>query len=337
MTRRLAVLYNHDENLAVGSQQDEVAVQAVRACAEAVAAAAGESGYEPRIVRACRDPEELARRLKAARPDVVFNLCESLDGEARLEAAAAWVLEMLRLPYTGCRPASMTLCLDKPLAKSVLLANGVGVPLGQTLATGEERIWVAAERFIVKPSREDASHGISSRSVVATEAEARVLAREIVAEYRQPALLEEFIEGREINVAILETAHGPRLLPMSEIDYSGFPPELPRIVSYAAKWDPESPEWKLMPVIALDDVPEAAATALQVMALQAWRVLGLSSYARIDFRLHPTRGAFVLEANPNPDLSPDAGYAAAAARAGLSYADLVGRILEQTLAACTHG
>jgi D-alanine-D-alanine ligase len=337
MPRRLAVLYNHDENLAAGAARDRAAVQAVRACADAVATAASEGGYEPELVRACGDPGELARRLRAARPDVVFNLCEALEGDPRLEVAAAWMLELLRLPYTGCRPAAIGLCLEKPVAKSVLLANGVSVPLGQTLATGDERIWVESPRYIVKPSREDASHGISSRSVVASPAEARALAREIVAEYHQPALLEEFIDGREVNVAILESEHGPRILPPSEIDYTSFPPELPRIVSYAAKWDPHSPEWKHMPVVPMADAGDAAGTALKAMALQAWRVLGLSGYARIDFRLHATRGAFVLEANPNPDLSPDAGFATSAARAGIGYADLVGRIVERASATGPDG
>ncbi|MCW8140473.1 MAG: hypothetical protein KIT58_16365 [Planctomycetota bacterium] len=135
---RIAVLYNADDNLERAAPADALAVQAVRDCARAVADACRENGWTALELAAPRDPVELVGRLRDARVDVVFNLVEALDGDARLEAAVAWLLELAGLPYTGSPPRAMTLALEKPLARAVLAAQGVPVPAGVTLTRGDE-------------------------------------------------------------------------------------------------------------------------------------------------------------------------------------------------------
>lgn len=324
---RVAILFNDDAGLARGETKDAIAARAVVGVAQAVEQAVRECGWQPVAIPAPPTAGALAAALQAAGADVVFNLCEAWAGEARFEAAVAWLLEMLRLPYTGSPPLSLSLALHKHLAKELLAARAVPVPRGRVLVAGNEPIEAMPFPWIVKPAAEDASHGISLDSVVGGEAAARAQARLVIARYGGPALVEEFVEGREFNVSIL----GADTLPLSEIDFSGFPAGRPRLVTYEAKWVEESPEYRGTPPVEPGDLPPALEGRIRAVALAAFRALGVRDYGRVDIRLHPDRGPLVLEVNPNPDLSPDAGFARAAQRAGLSYAGLVRRLVEAAL------
>ena len=336
MPRRVAILYSADACLAHGDPADAIAVGAGEVEVEAVEAAIRANGWESERVLAEPDLGRTLRSMRRSRADVVFHLAASIGGEARMEAAAAWMLEWARIPYTGPGPLALAIALEKPLARAALAAAGVAIPEGFSLARangplpGMVRERVGA-RWIVKPSREDASHGIGIESVVTDEAALRERARRVIATYAQPALVEEFVEGREINVSILEDEDGPRLLPLSEIDFARFPEGRPRLVTYAAKWDEASPECAgTEPVAARPMTPELEG-AIRAAALGAWNALSLAGHARVDLRVHAERGPLVLDVNPNPDISPGAGFARAAARAGLPYDALVARIIETAL------
>lgn len=328
--RRVIVLHNADEHLVAGGEREGAAVVAVQACARAVAEALASLGHEPLVLAAAEEPARLLHDLAQARADVLFNLVESYRGESALEPAACALLELSGVPFTGNGALTHALALRKPLAKALLEAHGVAVPAGLVLERGDEPLHALLARapfpWIVKPSREDASHGIDETSVVHDEAAARARARDVIARWRQPALVERFVEGREINVALIGPAHAPELLPPAEIDFRRLPAGRPRLVTYAAKWIEGSPDWNGADVVDAALAP-AVETAVRAAALAAWRALGLRGYARVDLRLDAGSRPFVLEANPNPDLSPDAGFARAWGRTGRTYGQLVDRIL----------
>ncbi len=217
----------------------------------------------------------------------------------------------------------MTLCLEKPIAQALLAARGIPVPRHRVLARGDEPLGDLPLPAIVKPSREDASHGISSDSVVRDEGSLRARARYVIEHYAQPALAEEFVAGREINVGLIATPSGLEVLPLSEIDYSEFDPDMPHIVSYAGKWIETSRDWAVTKVVAARGLGAAEERRIQDVARAAFRELGLSGYGRVDVRLDASNRPFVIDINANPDLSPDAGFALAAARAGYTYPQII--------------
>jgi D-alanine-D-alanine ligase len=330
---RVGVLFNDDENLGQADAADAAAVQAVRDCARAVAAACEENGWAAALVPASPDPIELLGRLREERVDVVFNLVEALEGDARREAAAAWLLELARLPYTGCPPRAMTLALEKPVARAVLAARGVPVPAGALLERGDEPLDALRFPVIVKPAAADASHGITLDSVVHDAAAARARARALRETYGQAAVVEEFIDGRELNVSILGEGEAAAPLPLFEIAFDErFPRDRPRIVTYAAKWGTEDdPEFSGSRSVPARGLAPAQVERVRATALAAYRALGLRDYGRVDLRLHPERGPFVVDVNPNPDISPCAGLNIAADAAGLTHAQLVGRVVRSAL------
>lgn len=320
---RVAVVHNDDSGLSSGTDQDAIAVQGVVLCARAVAESLRARGHDVDVHAVPLDTREVAGFVAALRADVVFNLVEALAGDARLEPAFAWACELRRIPYTGAPPRAMTLCLEKPVAQAVLRAAGVPVPRHVVLTRGDESIEGLVLPAIVKPAREDASHGIESASVVRDEEALRARARHVIAHYAQPAIVEEFVDGREINVALLHTPRGLETLPLSEIDYAGFPPDMPRIVSYAGKWIETSRDWALTQVVAARDLDADQQSRIESIARRAFEALGLRGYGRVDMRLDARGEPFVIDVNPNPDISPDAGFSLAAARAGHSHADIV--------------
>lgn len=328
---RITVVYNDDASLAHGDAQDVLAVQGVVGCAWAVASALRGRGHGVDLLALGPEPRAALRVVESISADLVFNLVEAIGGEARREPAFAWLCELCDVRYTGASPRAMTLCLEKPLAQALLAARGIPVPRNIVLSRGDEPLGGLPFPAIVKPAREDASHGIASESVVHDERALRARARFIIEHYSQAALAEEFIEGREINVGLLETPRGLEVLPLSEIDYSGFPTDMPHIVSYAGKWIDTSRDWALTNVVAARDLTAEQRARIEALARGAFEVLGLSGYGRVDLRLDGSGHPYAIDVNANPDLSPDAGFALAAARAGYAYPDVIEWIVERAL------
>jgi D-alanine-D-alanine ligase len=327
---RVTILFNDDGALLHGEAKDALAVAAVAGCAKSVATALCARGRAATLLAAPADPGELLSALRATRPDAVFNLIESYRGESVLESAAFALLELTGLPFTGNGSLASALALQKPLAKALLAARGVPVAPGCTMATADDPLppdfATVPFPWIVKPSREDASHGISNESVVFDAAAARARARFVIERYRQPALVERFIEGREINVGMVGPADDPELLPLAEIDFTPFPAGRPRLVTYESKWVEGSDDWNGTPVKDAE-LPAPLAERVRSIAREAWRALSLRGYGRVDLRLSERGEPFVLEVNPNPDLSTDAGFARAWSRSGRTYDELVDTIL----------
>jgi D-alanine-D-alanine ligase len=282
------------------------------------------------------DVADTLAAIRAAAPDVVFNLCESICGDSRFEPLLPLLLEKEGVAFTGSGSFALSLALHKHKAKEILRARAVPTP-GAALVTAPDQVVNLPFPLIVKPSREDASVGIYSESVVATRDALRARVAHVIAQYRQPALVEQYIEGREIYVSLLgRPDEPPEILPLYEIDFSDLPPDRPRIVSFEGKWVETSVEYAgTKPVRCQLDEPtwERVAAA----ARGAFESLELRDYGRVDIRLGADGTPYVIDVNPNCDLSHEAGGFSKAARAGaLTYDDVVLRILDLALRRRSH-
>lgn len=339
--RGIVVLYSAaDESQAIVSR-DVLADLETIATAEAVAQVLRQhTGLPVHLLPAARDVET---KLHAYPPEdyVIFNLFEglvdqvpdettdSLDEEAR----TAFALEALGYRFTGADGRALDLALDKGRAKRVLQEGGVLTPAWRVFARGEgvshSTLGSLAFPLIVKPLTEDSSLAIDDNAVVTDLEQLQARVRYVMDQYRQPVLVEEFIEGREFNVSVW--GNPPEVLPLAEVDLTALGDPLKRIVSFAAKWEEGSFAYEHTPVTCPADVAPTLAERIRSTALRAWTlVCGHRGYGRVDMR---TRGeeVYVLEVNPNPSLAADAGFARAAQAAGLDYAHMILKILSFAL------
>lgn len=292
---------------------------------EQVEEALREQGHTVERAAFQRDVVRFLRRAKQFRPDVVFNLCEQVGGDTMLEKSAIAVYELARLRFTGCGCLAVALCLEKAMAKRVLRAWRLPTPDFALVQPGAD-IEVFSLPAIVKPAHADGSLGITARSVVQSMQALRRRVQFVHRTLKQPALVERYVVGREFQVAIVGNAE-PRVLAVAELSYAGLPKHVPRICSYAAKWSPGSAYYRHTTPVVPAPATARLTRRLEQLALRAYRLLGLRGYGRVDFRVG-RGGPQVLEVNPNPDISVDAGMCRAAAHAGLSYAALVEHIVE---------
>jgi D-alanine-D-alanine ligase len=285
----------------------------------AVCEALAALGYEPVVVPFAGEASSWLETIRGSGFDLVFNLCEGLAGQGADEALPASAVELLGLPLTGAHAFTLSLCFRKDLVNAHLRAHGIAVPDWTVARAGEPVAWTRYPA-IVKPAAEDASLGIDAASVVHDAGElAAACARGHQSWER--LLVQRFVDGREINLAVV----GERVLPHSEIVWT-LPDGLPRVVTYAAKWEAGS-VYDRGTVPRLLGPEEARLSArLTRLARRVWAAVEGVGYARVDVRLDARGRAYVIDVNPNPDLSPGAGLARQAAGAGWSYVDLVREI-----------
>ena len=298
---------------------------AILATVEAVEAALTSDGHEPTRVPVNPDGRWI-ERVRRAKPDLAFNLCEGIDGIASLEASVIGVLELLRVPYTGSGSLTTALCLRKHVVNTMLDAAKLPVPRWGVARDGEPMPAVGFPA-ICKPAAEDASLGVEQRSVVRSARALNARVTEMHKEW-QEILVQRYIAGREVNVGIV----ADRVLPIAEIDFSAMPEQFWRIVSYRSKWETGSDEDLGSVPRCPANLPRALTTELQRIALAAWRVVGGHGYGRIDMRIDESMQPWILEVNSNPDFAPDAGLARMARIGGLDYAAMVRLVCEQAFA-----
>jgi len=273
---------------------------------------------------------EFAETLCRRQPSLVINLCESIAADSRGEMAIPCLLELLGFPYTGSSALALGLALHKHKAKELLKVRSVPTPEFAVVDRLEDLALVDLPfPLIVKPAREDASVGVDFDSVVANRAELDRAAAHVLQTFHQPALIEQFIEGREIYIPILGN-QPRRTLPLTEIQFGKTFENKPKIVSYRAKWDLGSPECIDSPaeLCSLDPQTEQRVIGAAVAAFDA---LDCRDYGRVDVRLSAEGEPYVIDINPNCDLHPDAGFAKGAAAAGIDYPALAMRLVEIAL------
>jgi D-alanine-D-alanine ligase len=327
--RRVAIVYNEPERSRYDRCGEEKAVLGVLDSVSAVLRSLEETGDRVVLLPLASPWQEAREKLAALDADVVFNLFEGFCGRPETEPLVPEFLEELGVPFTGCPAESLRLALNKADLKLALIAAGIPTPAFQTLTP--DTLGKFGLRFpcIVKPAGEDASHGITAASFVEdlTALERQVGA--IVGSYGGEALVEDFAGGREFNATVLGDSRST-VLPASEIVYS-LPPGVPRLLTFAAKWEPDSPEYRGTQVVCPAGLDELEAESLAATAWTAFRLTGCRGYARVDMRYNGKRGLNVIEVNPNPDISPDAGAARQARAAGMTYTGFIAKIVDMAL------
>jgi D-alanine-D-alanine ligase len=282
--------------------------------------------------------DELPFRLREARPDIVFNMAEGLYGPNR-ESHVPAICEFWSIPYTGSDPLTLALCLDKGRTKEILSHHGIPTARFTVVGGPEELDGFAAWPAIVKPLHEGSSMGITRASYCRSRAEVRRAIEGVVARYRQPALVEGYLGGREFTCAILGNGNDARALPIIEINFAALPPDALPIYSYEAKWIWDRPEEPLDIFRCPADVDAELAAAVERTSLAAYRLLRCRDWARIDLRCDDRGVPHVLEVNPLPGIHPDPAMNSclpkAARAAGLDYSEMILSVLRA--GAARHG
>ena len=335
---KIALLHNDVPHEASAADRD-VLVQR-----DAVAAALSRLGHQVSVVACSLDLSATKQALIAQRPQVVFNLVESLDGTDRLMTLVPLLLDALAIPYTGATSRSMLATSDKLYAKQKFQASGLPTARWYTSEAGwsdggdgpREGTVGRAARLIIKAVWEHASFQMHDDAVIdlpcgVTDADLAAILRTRTEALGRPLFAEQFIAGREFNLSLLAGEADPQVLPPAEIDFSAFPPDQPRIVGYPAKWDEGSFEYVNTPRrFDFDDGDRPLLDKLRDLATQCWHLFDLRGYARVDLRVDADGRPWILEVNVNPCLSLDAGFAAALDRAGIAYDQALGQILNDT-------
>lgn len=339
----VAVVYNHTQEdvyekirhvdpARLGFEPEyDIHVATVQEEYKAIAKALRREGFKVRTVNIKEDIRRLQNVVRRNPPDVIFNLIEHFHDDAELEPAVAGFFDLHGIAYTGAPPFALSVCQKKGLAKQILLAYGVPTPRFRLLR--EPRI---ARRhglrypLIVKPSRSDASMGVEAASVVHDHDQLIKQLQKVYEEFDPPILVEEFIEGRELHVAILGN-DPPMMLPAIEFDFSDLPPDHPDIISYDAKWNPLDEVYHRVHTICPAEISPRALKRVEDVALRAYALTGCRDYARLDIRLAKRNQPFVLEVNPNPDLTEGVSYMESAEAGGHGFSECLRLIVEFAL------
>jgi D-alanine-D-alanine ligase len=257
---------------------------------------------------------------------VIFNLFEGFEDSPETEALVPETAEELGIAYTGCPSSAIRLALDKARAKAMLKAAGIRTADYQVLRPDTLGDFHLQYPCIVKPRSEDASHGISESSVVYDETGLRRQVELMCSAYSGDALVEEFMNGREFNATGLGN-NDPIVLPASEIVYS-LPDNLPRLLTFAAKWEEESPYFKGTQPVCPAPITLAQRRQVIQTVVRTFRLFGCRGYARVDLRMDASGYFNVIELNPNPDITPGNGTARHAGCTGWTYTEFISRIVQ---------
>jgi len=304
------------EGIAIGSVLEEV---------NPVCRALRKLGHSTIKVPLSPPLEQVKNTIKALEADLVFNLFEGFDGVPETEAAVANILEELGIPFTGNPPPALSLALDKARAKQILQSGGVRTPRYQVLCPDNVYLFGLKFPCIIKPAREDASHGLSEESVVNDFEQLERQVYRVSKAFRGDALVEEFLEGREFNVTVIGNGQ-PIVLPIAEMVYY-LPPDLPKLLTFAAKWYKETPYYKGTKARCPAQISDETIESISHTAATAFTLIGCCGYARVDMRMDDEGIPNVLEVNPNPDITPGYGVARQAREAGMIYDQFIEQIL----------
>ncbi len=329
MYKSVAIVYNEPQPSGYDNTHEEKAVLGVLEAVSAVHQAMKDLGKNVELLPLVPPFEEARKKLESLNVDVVFNLFEGFCGEPQTEALVPEVLKELGIPFTGCKADILRLALDKARLKAVLKEAGIPTPEYQVLEPGNLNEFKLGFPCFVKPRSEDASHGISEDSLVNDFAALERQVRRITETYHCSALVEHFLSGREFNATVMGNSRCV-VLPISEIVYE-LAPGIPRILTFAAKWEPDSIYFKGTKVVCPAEVTEEMRTYVAETARKAFKLVIGRGYARMDMRMDENGKLNVMEINPNPDISPETGAARQSAAAGMKYSEFINKLINLTL------
>jgi D-alanine-D-alanine ligase len=278
--------------------------------------------------------EQLPDILAHSNQGIIFNLVEELSADILHACYVPAICHAYGRICTGSGTPALILAQNKWQAKAVFKAADIPSPDSTIVPIGQKirRKDLSPGKYFVKPVFSDASEGINADSVVDLPGMALHKAiRQIHRQFKQPAIVEQFIPDRELNVSLLQQNNEVQVLPIAEIDFGAFGTNKPKIVDYSAKWHADSFAYNNTPRIIPAQLSEETVSLVRQYALAAWHAIGCQDYARVDFRMDNNEQAFVLEVNPNPDISPDAGFAAALEAGGISYKKFIETLLDNAL------
>lgn len=325
-------------------QQASLDEQDVLQQRDAVHGALQQLGHEVQCIPVTLALDELQQLLEASRPDLVFNLVESLEGCDRLIGLVPLLLDALEIPYTGVPANAILASSDKLLAKARLAKAGLPtlpwIAPGLGLQHVQRRFPLWPSQWILKAVFEHASFGMTDEAVVWCDSPEEAVSKTLQWQDRlgRPCFAEPFIGGREFNLSLLAKQDGPEVLPPAEIDFSRFPEDKPRIVGFAAKWREGTDEFASTPR-RFDFLPgdKPLLQHLGELAVACWQEFQMAGYCRVDFRVDDSGSPWILEINANPCLALDAGFAAAGLRAGYPFSVMIGRIVDDTIRSSAAG
>jgi D-alanine-D-alanine ligase len=328
MRERIAIVYNELVPSRYDTAGEGKAVNGVLDAVVAVRRSLLELDCKVTCVPLTPPMERVRKTIGSLDVDLVFNLFEGFCGQPETEATVPEYLEGIGIPFTGCPAAALGLCLDKAKVKVLLQAAGIPTPDFQLLNPDTMHMFRLGYPCIIKPRSEDASHGINEASVVRDSISLLTQVKLVSGAYGN-LLVEEFINGREFNATVMGNSQCT-VLPVSEITYS-LPPEMPEILTFSAKWEPDSPYYRGTRVVCPAEISADEQESINYIALAVFRLLGCRGYARVDMRMDKEGQLNVIEVNPNPDISPDAGAARQAEAAGMSYTEFIDKMVRLAL------
>jgi D-alanine-D-alanine ligase len=323
---KIVVLHDTVPKEGASPDQTDVLVQAQEVCR-----ALWDLGHDPVDLSVTLNLRLLCNRLRELKPEVVFNLVESIEGHGRMIHVAPALLKCLGIRYTGASAEAIFLTTGKLLTKRALLEASIPTPRAYAFSEMSGPTSFVPGPYIIKSVWEHASAGLDEDAVVAVSDPAQLSVEMSRLQEKQggECFAEAFIEGREFNLSLLASESGPQVLPPAEIRFEDYPEGKTRIVGYRAKWHEKSFEYQH--TVRCFEFPKEdndLLRSLRDLALRCWDLFDLRGYARVDFRVDRAGRPWVLEVNVNPCLSPDAGFFAAATQAGLSFTRVVERIIQ---------
>ncbi len=330
MRGSIAIIYNQPEKCRYYQSGEEAAVVSVLEAVDAVYIALQELGYSVTKVSLVPPLKQALKTLKELDVDLVFNLFEGFCGYPDTEADVADALSETGMPYTGSPGRALRLALDKEKTKALLRSKGIATPDFQLLDNSNIDNFHLRYPCIVKPAAEDASHGLSENSIVHDPVSLAEQLASFQRSYKNKALVEEFIDGREFNITIMGNGKRCIALPVSEIGYS-LPQGKPKVLTFDAKWKPDSLYYKSTKVICPARITDTERQSIEKTAIAAFNLLGCCGYARVDMRMDREGRLYVIEVNPNPDISPGSGAVRQAEATGLTYIQFIDRVIQLAL------
>lgn len=324
------VLLLYNEPLLPADHPDAESEHTIVGIAESLSSILRKHGFRTSLFGLGQDPTELWNALRSRQPDLIFNLFEGNLGNTDTESYVAGLLEWSGIPFTGSPYQALSVARSKELAK--LLLKGSGLPTAPFFVVDRLPMPLCDLHWpvIAKPAHEDGSVGLDHGSVVTTQSALERRVAYLLEAYKAPVLVEEYIDGREFNVAVTEFGE-VSCLPPGEILFLDRGPGRWPILTYGGKWHLGTDEFDLSPGDYPAKISPALSERLCELAADAYRLMGCRDYARVDFRVRDGNEAYILEVNPNPEISDSAGFARCLQSAGIAHADFIMRLAEHAL------